>query len=126
MEKKINLSFLIWRKNKVKKKCFPLYIDSNLSEKEKEIYSFISNFYQKLYTSLFDPQSCRMFFDKESPFVPKISRENCKLCDDPVTIEELQSIITKMPSNKSPSPDGLPLLCDILERFKTLVVGSFC
>ena len=80
-----------------KKKISALYIDNNLSKNEKEISSFISNFYQKLYTSSFDPQSCHIFFDKVSPFILKISRENCELREGPITIEELQSVITKMP-----------------------------
>ena len=91
----------------MKQKNSALYIDINLSKNEKEISSFISNFYQKLYTSSFDPQSCRVFFDKVSPFIPTISIQNCELCEGPITVEELQSVITKMPTNKSPGPDGL-------------------
>ena len=109
MEKRIHLSFLIWRKKQGEaKKNSALYIYNNLFKNEKEISSFISNFYQKLYTSSFDPQSCRIFFDKVSPFIPRISGENCELCEGPITIEELQSVITKMPSNKNPGPDGSP------------------
>ena len=81
----------------MKQKNSALYIDINLSKNEKEISSFISNFYQKLYTSSFDPQSCHVF-DK---FIPKISREDPELCEGPITVEELQSVITKMPSKQN-------------------------
>ncbi len=107
-EKNSSFFFNLEKKHGEARKISALYIDNSLSENEKEISLFISNFYQKLYTSSFDPQACHLFFDKVSPFIPKISRENYELCESPVTLDELQKTITKMPTNKSPGPDGLP------------------
>lgn len=69
-EKNSSFFFNLEKRRGEAKKISALYIDNNLSKNEKEISSFISNFYQKLYASSFDPQSCRVFFDKVSPFIP--------------------------------------------------------
>ena len=107
-ERNSSFFFSLEKRHGEARKISALYIDHNLSENEKEISSFISNFYQKLYTSSYDHHGCRTFFDKVSPFIPNISRENCELCEGPITLDELKVIITKMPPNKSPGPDGLP------------------
>lgn len=54
----------------LEKNVTALYIDC---KNETAIFSFISNFYQKLYTSSFDPHACCVFFDKVKSFIPKVS-----------------------------------------------------
>ena len=61
-EKNSSFFFNLEKRRGEAKKISALYIDNSLSENEKEISSFVSNFYQKLYTSSFDPQACRVFF----------------------------------------------------------------
>ena len=61
-EKNSSFFFNLEKRRGEAKKISALYIDNSLSENEKDISSFVSNFYQKLYTSSFDPQACRVFF----------------------------------------------------------------
>ncbi len=43
-----------------------------------------------------------------TPFIPQISEHNKSVCDKPLTMKELDDVISKSPVNKSPGPDGLP------------------
>lgn len=107
-EKNSSYFFNLEKKRAELKKISALYVDNNLSKDDKVISVFISKFYQKLYMSSFDPQASRIFFEIVSPFIPKISRENSEFCESPITLQEIQKTVSKMPGNKSPGPDGLP------------------
>lgn len=54
-----------------------------------------------------DPKDNRRV-NRECSFIPKISQKNIDLCESPLSINELDDVIKKAPSNKSPGPDGLP------------------
>ncbi len=41
--------------------------------------------------------------------IPKINDQNRSFCEEPFNIEDLFNIVKRMPNNKSPGPDGLPL-----------------
>lgn len=89
-------------------KISSLYIDANVVTDEKIISKFVSDFYQKLYSSSFNPDSSDLFFSKIWPVIPCISINNTNLCEEEMSLKELDDIIKKTPFNKSPGPDGLP------------------
>ncbi len=65
-------------------------------------------FYSKLYSSDFSSdESDPFFFSKIQNNILHI--DNCfkVLCDSDLRIEELDSVVMKMPLNKSPGTDGL-------------------
>ena len=113
-----------WFLNYVAKKLSLMFGGSGFHQTSWKTY-FITNLYQKLYTSSFDPQSCHIFLDKVSPLTPKVFRELWALWKS-ITAEKYQSVITKMPSNKSPGPDGLPYEFYVTFWEDLKHVGSFC
>lgn len=48
------------------------------------------------------------FLNKIQPFTPSISINSKNLCEEEMSLKELDDIIKKTPFNKSPGPDGLP------------------
>lgn len=70
--------------------------------------SHVFKFYQKLYTSLFDPHATSLFFHKVQSVIPKINENNRELCEKHFTMYALYNIAKRMPNNKSPGPDCLP------------------
>ncbi len=85
-----------------------LQIDGSISSSKTRISQFVFNFYQKLYSSAFNNLVADSFFDNVTPFIPQISEHNKSVCEKPLTMKELDDVISKSPVNKSPGPDGLP------------------
>lgn len=84
-----------------------LLIDGSLSSCKEQISQFVYTFYRKLYSSAFDNFATDSFFDKVTPFITQISDLSESFCDVPLTRKELDDVVVKSPSNKSPGPDGL-------------------
>ncbi len=73
--------FNLEKKRSDSKKISSLYIDANVVTDEKRISKFVSDLYQKLYSSSFNPHSSDLFFSKIQPFIPCISINNKNLCE---------------------------------------------
>lgn len=109
-----------------------LYVNNLLSTDEK--FVFISTFYQKWYTSAFDPQLCSSFFDKVCTFIPKISQESPMWtsfihqqtwCSCQKTKQNKEK--KKKTSSRSPGPVGLAvfwILQNLLGGYKRFDSGS--
>jgi len=70
---------------------------------EKEVFQF----YSKLYSSDFSSYEADLFFAQIQNNIPRIEDSFKVLCDSDLKIEELDSVVEKMPLNKSPGTDGL-------------------
>jgi len=90
------------------KRISTLNINGNLTSDEGKISKFVSDFYQRLYTSSFHSEFSNTFFLEVDPFISSISVDSQAVCEGEITMEELDVLITKTPLNKSPGPDGLP------------------
>lgn len=66
IRKKTRRTFL--EKKKKGKKNSSLYIDDTVVSDDKRISKLVSDFYQKLYTSSFNPDLSALFFSKILPF----------------------------------------------------------
>ncbi len=66
--------------------------------------TFVADFYQQLYTSFHSESSNQFLFEVEQ-FIPNISEDNYAVCEGEITVEEMDSLITKTKFNKSPGPD---------------------
>uniref|UniRef100_A0A9J8DK74 Reverse transcriptase domain-containing protein n=1 Tax=Cyprinus carpio carpio TaxID=630221 RepID=A0A9J8DK74_CYPCA len=107
-EKNSAYFFNLEKKRGSNKRISSLYINNSLSNDPSMISSYVSNFYQNLYTSSFDLVASSLFFRKVHSVIPKINDHNRELCEEPFTIDDLYNIVKRMPHNKSPGPDGLP------------------
>ncbi|KAI2661006.1 LINE-1 retrotransposable element ORF2 protein [Labeo rohita] len=83
-------------------------INGILISDEAKISQFVADFYQQFYTSSFHSDSSKLFFSEVEQFIPNINEDNYTACEGEITVEEMDSLITKTPFNKSPGPDGLP------------------
>lgn len=75
----------------------------DLTRIEKEVFLFYSN----LYSSDFSSDDSDLFFAKIRNNIPHIDNSFKKLCDSDLRVEELDSVVMKLPLNKSPGTDGL-------------------
>lgn len=64
-------------------------------------------FYSKLYSSQFSNVDYNNLFQNLSPLIPQIDLSLKNICDLELRIEELDAVLKKMASNKSPGSDGL-------------------
>lgn len=64
-------------------------------------------FYSKLYSSKFSKTDCESFLENIAQYIPKIDDNYRDVCDDPLTITELDAVIGRLAPNKSPGSDGL-------------------
>ncbi len=110
------------------KRISALDVNGILTSDEAKISKFVADFYQQLYSSSFHSESSNSFFFEVEQFIPNISEDNYAVCEGEITVEEMDSLIIKIPFNKSPGPDGLPfefyrsfwndIKCLILDVFK--------
>lgn len=84
-----------------------LLIDDKECKDPKVLENEIYTFYSKLYSSHFSQIDCDAFFDKIGHLIPQIDSSFKEFCESDLKIEELDAVIRKMTSNKSPGSDGL-------------------
>lgn len=75
----------------------------------KDINGVLEQFYNKLYTSDYNPtqEELAAFFSNIDS--PKLSTEQVDLSDSPITENEIRNAISGMKTGKSPCLDGFPV-----------------
>ncbi|KAK1343132.1 hypothetical protein QTO34_015906 [Cnephaeus nilssonii] len=70
-----------------------------------EIQSIVTKYYEQLYSNKLDNlEEMDIFLEKYN--LPKLNQEESKQLNRPVTMEEIEAVIKKLPANKIPGPDG--------------------
>ena len=77
------------------------------NEKYKEIQSIVRNYYEELYA-----MKCKnldemdRFLEKYN--LPKLNKEEGEILNRPITCDEIEIVIKKLPTHKSPGSEGFP------------------
>lgn len=98
--------FFRLERQRVKSSIQQLYIDRNVTDDHKIIADYCAKFYSDLYSSKFCHQSATNFFNSLS-HIKQINKEDCSLCDAPISLSEITESINNLKINKSPGVDGL-------------------
>lgn len=72
----------------------------------KLISTFVTTFYNDLYTSEFNMDNCENFLKTIRNHIPVIDNDFKDFCEATLTIEEIKSALFSMKKNKSPGVDG--------------------
>lgn len=74
-----------------------------------EIIDTFGEYYEKLYKSQRLGEGGEMNTFLENVEIPTISQEDREDLEGPITLKELQLVVSGMANQKSPGPDGLPM-----------------
>ena len=70
-----------------------------------EIQRIVRNYYEELYAKKFENlDEMGKFIEKYN--LPKLTEEEAENLNRPMTSDEIEAVITKLPTHKSPGPDG--------------------
>ena len=70
-----------------------------------EIQRIVRNYYEELYAKKFENLGeMDTFLEKYN--LPKLNEEEAESLNRPVTADEIEAVIPKLPAHKSPRPDG--------------------
>ena len=73
----------------------------------KEIQTIFKTYYEQLYANkLGNLEEMNAFLENQK--LPKLEPEEIENMNRPITREEIESVIKKLPRHKSPGPDGFP------------------
>ena len=82
-----------------------IHENGEITTDNTEIQRIIKDYYQQLYANKMDNlEEIDKFLDKYS--FPKLSQEEIENLNEPITSTEIETIIRRLPTNKSPGPDG--------------------
>lgn len=84
-----------------------LNINGNLCTDPKEISLEISKFYSKLYSSSFSKIDADSFFNSISHLIPKIDEHFKDVCENDITLDELDKALKSLSLDKAPGCDGI-------------------
>ena len=95
----------------IKKKREKAQINRIANEKGKvttdttEIQSILRDYYKQLYANKMDNlEEMDKFLERYNP--PRLNKEEIENMNRPITNNEIETVIKKLPTNKSPGPDG--------------------
>ena len=70
-----------------------------------EIQRIVRNYYEELYAKKFENLSeMEKFLEKYN--LPKLNEEEAESLNRPITADKIEELIKKLPTHKSPGPDG--------------------
>ena len=70
-----------------------------------EIQRIVRNYYEELYAKKFETLGeMDTFLEKYN--LPKLNEEEAENRNRPITADEIETVIKKLPTHKSPGPDG--------------------
>ena len=70
-----------------------------------DIQRIVRNYYEELYAKKFENlDEIDKFLPKNN--LPKLSEEEAENLNRPITEDEIEAVIRKLPTHKSPGPDG--------------------
>ena len=70
-----------------------------------EIKNMVRNYYKELYTKKFENlDEIDKFLEKYN--LPKLNEEEAERLNRAITADEIEAVIKKLPTHKSPGPDG--------------------
>ena len=70
-----------------------------------EIQRIVRNYYEKLYAKKFE-NLAEMDKFLETYNLPKLNEEEAESLNRPITADEIEAVIKKLPTHKSPGPDS--------------------
>ena len=70
-----------------------------------EIQRIVRNYYEELYTKKFENLG-EVDKSLENYSLPKLNEEEAENLNRPITADEIEAVIKKLPTYKSPGPDG--------------------
>ena len=70
-----------------------------------EIQRIVRNYYKELYAKKFESLG-EMDTFLEKYHVPKLNEEEAENLNRPITADKIEAVIKKLPTHKSPAPDG--------------------
>ena len=78
---------------------------SEQKEGDNKDQRIVKKFYEQLYSNKLDIlEEMDTFLEKYN--LPKLNREDSKNLNRPITMEEIEAVVKKLPANKSQGPDG--------------------
>ena len=96
------------KRNGEKKNILKLRKGKKIISKQDEILHEVVSFYEELYTSKkITKREVQRYY--ESSAVNKLNEEDKKLCEGLLSSAECRKAAFKMPKNKAPGGDGLPI-----------------
>ena len=106
-EKCTQFFFNLEKRNKIKSTVRKLKLGNEDSTDQGKIMNHIKNFFQSKYTRTCNgsEQDCSEFLSKIN--LPRLSAEQARHCDGPLTSDEVLLALKSMQNGKSPGNDGL-------------------
>ena len=106
-EKCTQFFFNLEKRNKIKSTFRKLQLGNEDSTDQGKIMNHIKNFFQSKYTRTCNvsEQDCSEFLSKIN--LPRLSAEQARHCDGPLTSDEVLLALKSMQNGKSPGNDGL-------------------
>ena len=124
-EKSTNFFLNLEKRRAFQNQVKNLVVSDEVLKEQSDINKNLYSFYQKLFSenSSISRQKILQFLQDKNP--PKLNDDQCALCEEDITEEEVKHELNKMKINKSPGNDGLTK--EFYEVFAiTLKFFSFC
>lgn len=106
-EKNTKYFFNLEKRNAELTTIAKLKINEQISENMKDITTYITDFYKKLYTREENTKDLPSFFNSIKEKARRITMNSMEMCDNDISKEEIKKGINRLKENKSPGNDGL-------------------